>query len=91
MRTTRQTFTFDRPFALTALDQTQPAGAYAVDVDEELIEGLSFLAYRRVATAIYLPVPRGGAGSMQAVRVEPGELAAGFRDDTGLTSGSCYE
>jgi len=91
VRTTRQTFTFDRPFALTALDETQPAGTYAVDVDEELIEGLSFLAYRRVATTNYLPVPRGGAGSVQAVRVEPGELAASSGHDTGLTSGAPYE
>jgi hypothetical protein len=88
VRTTRQTFTFDRPFSLAAIDQVQPAGTYTVDVDEELIDGLSFLVYRRVATTIYLPVPREGAGSMQAVRVEPGELAAGSRHDTGLTSRS---
>jgi len=88
MRTSRQTFTFDRPFTLTAVDEVQPAGTYAVDVDEELVEGLSFLAYRRVATTIYLPVPRQGTGSAQAVSVEPGELAAGSRHDTGPTSGS---
>jgi len=88
VRTTRQAITFDQPFALTAVDEVQPAGTYTVDVDEELIEGLSFLAYRRVATTIYLPVPRGGAGSVQAVRVDPGELVAGSRHDTGRTSGS---
>jgi hypothetical protein len=38
---------------------------------------LSFLAYRRVATTIYLPLhPGGGAGSVQAVTVDPRELAA---------------
>jgi hypothetical protein len=79
MRTTRETLTFDAPFTLMALDEMQPAGSYAVDIDEELIEGLSFLAYRRVGTTIYLPVRLGGAGSMQAIRVEPGELSEGSR------------
>jgi hypothetical protein len=39
VRTTRQTFTFDRPFSLAAIDQVQPAGTYTVDVNEELIDG----------------------------------------------------
>jgi hypothetical protein len=77
MRTTRKTGTFDRPFSLAAVDEVQPAGTYTVEVDEELIEGLSFLAYRRVATTIYLPLRHGGAGSVQAVRVDPRELTAG--------------
>lgn len=47
-----------------------------VEVDEELIEGLSFMAYRRVATTIYLPLQYGAAGSVQAVTVDPRELEA---------------
>ena len=76
MRTTRETLTFDHPFSLTAVDKVQPPGTYAVDIDEELIEGLSFLAYRRVATTIYLPLHQGSHRSVQAVRVDPLELAA---------------
>ena len=87
MRTTREILTFNQPFSLSAVDEVQPAGTYAVDVDEELIEGLSFLAYQRVATTIYLPLRQGGAGSVQAIRVDPGELA-GSRPDTSLTSES---
>jgi hypothetical protein len=87
MRTTRQIVAFDQPFSLFGVDEVQPAGAYAVDVDEELIEGLSFLAYQRVATTIYLPLRYGGAGSLQAIRVDPGELA-GSRPDSGPTFGS---
>ena len=75
MRTTRKSITFDHPFSLTAVDKLQPAGTYAVDIDEELIEGLSFLAYRRVATTIYLPLIQGSHGSVQAIRVDPQELA----------------
>ena len=74
MRTTRETVTFKHPFCLDAVDGVQPAGPYIVETDEDLIEGLSFLAYRRVATTIYLPLSYGGSGSLQAVRVDPREL-----------------
>jgi hypothetical protein len=76
MRTTRESVIFDRPFSLAAVDEVQPAGTYTVEIDEELIEGLSFLAYRRVATTIYLPLRPGGHGSVQAVKVDPRELTA---------------
>ena len=39
MRTTRETVTFNHPFSLMAVDDLQPAGAYMIDIDEELIEG----------------------------------------------------
>ena len=74
MRSTRENVTFDHPFSLGAVDGMQPAGTYTVEIDEDLIEGLSFLAYRRVATTIYLPLRYGGPGSLQAVRVDPREL-----------------
>lgn len=80
MRTTRESITFDHPFSLTAVDKPQPAGTYAVDIDDELIEGLSFLAYRRVATTIYLPLHQGSNGSVQAIRVDPQELTAAHRE-----------
>ena len=83
MRTTRESVTFDRPFSLGAVDGLQPAGTYAVDVDEELIEGLSFLAYQRVATTIYLPLRAGRSGSVQAVTVDPRELDAALRSAPG--------
>ena len=76
MRTARTSVTFDTPFTVSAVNEMQPAGTYTVDIDEELIEGLSFLAYRRVATTLYLPLCHGRGGSMQAVRVDPRELAA---------------
>ncbi len=87
MRTTRETVTFDQPFSLEGIDGVQPAGTYVVDVDEELIEGLSFLAYRRVATTIYLPMASGGSGSVQAVRVDPRVLDAALMAQTGASNG----
>jgi hypothetical protein len=39
-------------------DRMVPAGDYRVVTDEELIEGLSFPAYRRVSTVVFLPGTR---------------------------------
>ena len=76
LRTKRETITFAHPFTLRGVDGAQPAGAYTIETHEEPIEDLSFLAYRRIATVIFLPVAHGGAGSFQAVAVDPRALDA---------------
>lgn len=81
LRTTSKTISFARPFSLNGLDETQPAGSYTVQTDEEPIEGLSFLAYRRVATVIFLPLSHGGVGSFQAIPVTPEDLDAALARD----------
>ncbi|MET0529085.1 MAG: hypothetical protein ABW003_12240 [Microvirga sp.] len=84
LRTTSRTITFARPFSLAGLDETQPAGNYTIQTDEEPIEGLSFLAYRRVATVIFLPLRNGGKGSFEAIPVTPEALdTAQERDASG--------
>jgi hypothetical protein len=88
LRTTSRTITFARPFSLVGLDDIQPAGTYTIQTDEEPIEGLSFLAYRRVATVIFLPLGKGGPGSFQAISVTPEALdAAQARDASELHDG----
>ena len=85
LRTTSRTITFAQPFALEGFEETQPAGSYTVQTDEEPIEGLSFLAYRRVATVIFLPLRRSGTGSFEAIPVAPDALDAALaRDASGL-------
>ncbi|HEX8168642.1 MAG TPA: hypothetical protein VF601_23010 [Beijerinckiaceae bacterium] len=76
LRTRRETVVFAQPFTVDGVDGAQPAGAYTVETDEEAIEGLSFLAWRRVATVIVLPVRHGGRGSFQSVPVDPRVLEA---------------
>jgi hypothetical protein len=84
LRTTSRTITFARPFSLVGLEESQPAGTYTIQTDEEPIEGLSFLAYRRVATTIFLPLGQGRSGSFQAISVTPEALdAAQARDASG--------
>lgn len=58
--------TFMLPFVLDGSDREIPAGEYQLETDEELIEGLSFPAYRRVATRLYLH-PKPGVTEMLAV------------------------
>ena len=51
----RVTLELSRPINLAAFDQEQPAGAYVVDVDEQAIEGLTFLGTRRVGATVFSP------------------------------------
>jgi hypothetical protein len=74
MRTTRKTVTFKMPFSLEVLGRSLPAGSYEVITDEELIEGLSFPVYRRIATMMLVPGQL--ARSVEMVTVDPLELAA---------------
>jgi hypothetical protein len=49
---------------LKGVDRVLPPADYRVVTDEELIEGLSFVAYRRVSTVIFVPAPSGAAVEM---------------------------
>ena len=59
-RTTTKTVTFKHPFAIEGLEGWQPAGSYIVDAEEELLQDLSFPAWRRVHTSLRLPQRSGG-------------------------------
>ena len=72
-RTKRRTLTFRHPFALKGVDRRLPPGDYEVMTDEELIEGLSFPVYRRVATLIFLPVDAHGS-AIEMVAIDPADL-----------------
>jgi hypothetical protein len=76
VRTSHKTVTFTRPFSLSALDEVQAAGTYTVQMEEALLPGLSFPAWRRIATLIFLPSRPGGAFVEQVVNIDPLELEA---------------
>ena len=81
VRTTRTTISFSQPFKLKDLDDTQPPGDYLLDTDEELLEGLSRLVYRRVATLLHLPSMSRPQGRTEVVSVSPAELDAALERD----------
>jgi hypothetical protein len=75
MRSTETTITFRRPFTLSALDKTQPAGTYRLVTEEEEIPGLSF-AFRRTAMMLHLPALSTTSDTHQVVSVDPVEWTA---------------
>jgi len=76
IRTRKETVTFRRPFDLASFDRTLPAGDYIVETDEELLEGFSFTAYRRVATLIHLHALASVPGQTQTLTIDPQEWDA---------------
>jgi hypothetical protein len=80
-RTTRKSVTFLHPFSLAGIDEKLEAGTYIVETLEELIEGLSFIAYRRVSTTIVTAGTGYGPGARQVVAIDPGDLEAAQKED----------
>lgn len=82
-RTTRKMVTFGLPFLLKGVDRVLAAGDYRVVTDEELIERLSFPAYRRIATSTFVPAQSHPTSSVEMVGIDPLDLqAADDRDRT---------
>jgi hypothetical protein len=81
VRTSKKTVTFRRPFVLGDIDEGLPAGAYSVETDEELIEGLSFPVWRRILTVIHLHPYPGHPGLTQTLTIDPNELNAALGRD----------
>jgi hypothetical protein len=83
-RTINKTVTFEKPFLLGSLGKKLPAGDYEVVTEEELLEGLSFYAYRRLQTYIYGKSKPGEIGLAQSHVVDPAELDAALTRDQAI-------
>ncbi len=81
IRSIETTVTFKRPFTLPDLERPQPAGTYRLVTDEEEISGLSFLAFRRIATMLRLPSLAASGGSEQLISIDAGDLADALKAD----------
>jgi hypothetical protein len=80
-RITEKTVTFIRPFFLTALGEDQAAGTYTIETEEELLQDVSYPAYRRVATRIYLHTP-GDDRITGIATIDPEELDEALSKDS---------
>src|SRR6478672_2648255 len=80
-RTKEELVTFSHPFSLAGIDGQQDPGTYVVEVIEVPIDGLSFVAYRRVSTTIILPSSQYGYASKQVVTIDPRDLEAAKKKD----------
>jgi hypothetical protein len=81
-RTKTSTVHFDAPFTLNGLDGPYPAGDYQVQDDEEQITGISWLAYRRVASMIEVVANQ----KRSLIGIDPSELDAALEKDRGLSA-----
>jgi hypothetical protein len=84
MRSRRETITFRHPFRIKGIDRQLQAGAYEVITDEEMIEGLSFASFRRVATMIMVPGAAPRASSMEMISISATDLTDAQRDDASV-------
>ena len=80
-RTTRSTVTFAHPFCLSGYEDELPPGSYEVVVDEELLDGLSFDAYRRTASHLLIKGRGGQAGQTEMRPIDPRDLDAALARD----------
>jgi hypothetical protein len=86
MRSRRETITFKHPFRIKGIDRLLSAGAYEVITDEEMIEGLSFAAFRRVATMIMIPAEAPRSSMMEMVSIGSVDLSDAQRIDASAPS-----
>ena len=80
-RTTDSLVTFRHPFALRDIVGTQPPGTYQIETVELEIDGLSFVAFRRISTTITLPAMGSSGARRQFVEIDPADLAAAQQRD----------
>jgi hypothetical protein len=81
IRTSEKTVTFRNPFVIGGFDEVLPAGVYSVETDEELLEGISFPAYRRILTVIHLHAEPNKPGLARTLTVDPNDLDAALQRD----------
>jgi hypothetical protein len=81
IRSRREVVTFKHAFQIRGIDRLLPAGNYEVITDEEMIEGLSFAAYRRVATLIVVPTANSRGSSTEMISIGSVDLADAQRVD----------
>lgn len=79
-RTRTETVTFRHAFRLRSIPGLMPAGAYTMQVQEEMIEGLSFPAWRRTMATITRQGLQAGQ-LLQCWTVLPADIAVALEAD----------
>jgi hypothetical protein len=86
-RTTENLVTFRHPFALRDVVGMQPPGTYQVETVELAIDGLSFVAFRRISTTITLPAVGTLGARREFIEIDPADLAAAQQRDASSCKG----
>lgn len=74
-RSRREIIVFNHPFRIRSIGRDLAAGSYDVVTDEDMIEGISFASYRRVATMMVVPAEAARNGAMEMIAVDPADIA----------------
>jgi hypothetical protein len=90
-RTSKSIAKFNRPFVIDGFEQELPAGDYIIETEEELIEGLSFPAYRRISTTLHVDKIPGRPGQRESWRIVPEALETALIRDRVATQVSGLE
>ena len=69
--------TFTRRFKLPNMDRPFPPGIYEIEIDQETLDTMASVAFRRTATRIRLHSP----GVMQVLTIDPKDLDDALIDD----------
>lgn len=80
-RSTKRTVTFSRPFKLGTSDAEFPPGRYFLEIDEDLVDDLSFPVYRRTATMMQLIADPLRPGITETALINLPELEAALEKD----------
>ena len=84
IRTNPSIVHFFGAFSLTGVDRVLPPGDYAILEEEELIEGLSWIAYKRVNTFIEIPSTSSNTHMTQLFTIDHDDLQTKLQKDTAL-------
>jgi hypothetical protein len=80
-RSTTSSVAFAHPFRIPGYEDELPAGSYEVIVDEDLLEGLSFEAYRRTGTFLLVGGRPGRRGQTEMRPINWSDLEAAQASD----------
>ena len=76
LRSNIERVTFRHGFMLKGMDAAPPPGTYDIEIDEELLEGLSFMVRRRMSTAVRIPSGIHGSTPSQIIPMSDLDLEA---------------
>ena len=84
-RTTTSYVTFAYPFVMAGHTDELPPGKYQVIAEDEVLESLSFAAYRRTATHLLIKGPK-GTGQMELRPIDHRDLELALAQDQACSS-----
>jgi len=84
MRSSTAKVTFSSPFSLPGISRELPAGDYEVVVEEELLLGLTFEAWRRTATYLTVNGRGGHSGRTELHAISDSDLNMALKRDAAM-------